>query len=172
MKPSVPPKGIWAVGIVAAGLSAGDRISVSPLRAVVVGHFLEGRSHRELGRHLGLGDRTVGYRITKGIERLRRELAARGIKSVAAEGFEAPGVVVSYTDSDGSQDYNQILSERRAGRVTNYLQQQCGWKPWRMLTPTGMSESDPAADNSTPEGKAQNRRVSVNILVSKATEEG
>lgn len=79
-------------------------------------------------------------------------------------------LVVGYTDSDGSQDYNQVLSEKRAGRVVNYLQQQCGWKPWRMLSPTGMAESDPLADNSTPEGKAQNRRVSVNILVSKALE--
>ena len=80
-------------------------------------------------------------------------------------------LVVGYTDSDGDEDYNQVLSERRAGRVVNYLQQKCGWQPWRMLTPTGMSESDPAADNTTPEGKAQNRRVSINILVSKATEE-
>ena len=39
-----------------------------------------------------------------------------------------------------------------------------------MLTPTGMSESDPLADNTTYEGKAQNRRVSVNILVSKSVE--
>ena len=76
-------------------------------------------------------------------------------------------LVVGYTDSVGSEDYNQILSERRAGRVVNYLQQACGWKPYRMLTPTGMAESDPLADNDTPEGKAQNRRVSVNILVSK-----
>ena len=81
-------------------------------------------------------------------------------------------LVVGYTDSDGSQDYNQVLSERRAGRVVNFLQQECGWKPWRMLTPTGMAEADPAADNTTAYGKAQNRRVSVNILVSKATEEG
>ncbi len=80
-------------------------------------------------------------------------------------------LVVGYTDSVGSQEYNQILSERRAGRVVNFLQQECGWKPWRMLTPTGMAEADPVADNTTPEGKAQNRRVSVNILVSKATEE-
>ncbi len=79
-------------------------------------------------------------------------------------------LVVGYTDADGSQDYNQILSERRAGRVVNTLQQNCGWKPWRMLTPTGMAEADPAADNSTEYGKAQNRRVAVNILVSKATE--
>jgi len=76
-------------------------------------------------------------------------------------------LVVGYTDSVGSQDFNQTLSEKRAGRVVNYLQQQCGWKPWRMLTPTGMAEADPAASNDTPQGKAQNRRVSVNILVSK-----
>ena len=94
------------------------------------------------------------------------------IASQAQDMDNALLLVVGYTDSDGNEDYNQVLSERRAGRVVNYLQQKCGWQPWRMLTPTGMSESDPAADNSTPEGKAQNRRVSVNILVSKATEEG
>lgn len=77
-------------------------------------------------------------------------------------------LVVGYTDSVGDEEYNQTLSEKRAASVINYLQQQCRWAPYRMLTPTGMAESDPAADNSTPEGKAQNRRVAVNILVSKA----
>lgn len=77
-------------------------------------------------------------------------------------------LVVGYTDSVGAQEYNQILSEKRAGRVVNYLQQECGWKPYRMLTPTGMAESSPVGSNDTAEGKAQNRRVSVNILVSKA----
>lgn len=76
-------------------------------------------------------------------------------------------LVVGYTDSTGSQDFNQVLSEKRAGNVVNYLQQACGWKPYRMLTPTGMSEADPAASNDTVEGKAQNRRVAVNVLVSK-----
>lgn len=80
-------------------------------------------------------------------------------------------LVVGYTDSVGDEDYNQVLSERRAGKVVNHLQQKCSWQPWRMLTPTGMAESDPLADNSTPEGRAQNRRVSVNILVSKAVDE-
>ncbi|AKM10401.1 OmpA family protein [Croceicoccus naphthovorans] len=79
-------------------------------------------------------------------------------------------LVVGYTDSVGDQDYNQELSEKRAGRVVNYLQQACGWKPYRMLTPTGMAEADPAADNSTEEGKAQNRRVAVNVLVSKSVD--
>lgn len=76
-------------------------------------------------------------------------------------------LVVGYTDSTGSDELNQALSEKRASRVVNHLQQVCGWKPYRMLTPTGMSEADPLADNTTAEGKAQNRRVAVNVLVSK-----
>ena len=77
-------------------------------------------------------------------------------------------LVVGYTDSTGSYEVNQRLSEQRAGRVVNFLQQECSWKPFRMLTPTGMAASDPTADNSTAAGRAENRRVSVNILVSKA----
>lgn len=88
--------------------------------------------------------------------------------ATAAEGMSnALLLVVGYTDSTGGEELNQELSEKRAGRVVNYLQQACGWKPYRMLTPTGMAEADPLADNSTPEGKAQNRRVAVNVLVSK-----
>jgi len=79
-------------------------------------------------------------------------------------------LVVGYTDAVGDEDYNQTLSERRAAKVVNYLQQQCRWAPYRMLTPTGMAESDPAADNQSEAGRAQNRRVSVNILVSKAVD--
>ena len=79
-------------------------------------------------------------------------------------------LVVGYTDSVGSEDYNQVLSEKRASRVINFLQQACRWKPYRMLTPTGMAESDPLASNDTEEGKRQNRRVSVNILVSKSVD--
>ncbi len=79
-------------------------------------------------------------------------------------------LVVGYTDSVGDYDYNQELSEKRASNVVNHLQQACGWKPYRMLTPTGMAEADPTADNNTEEGKAQNRRVAINILVSKSVD--
>lgn len=79
-------------------------------------------------------------------------------------------LVVGYTDSTGDYEFNQELSEKRAARVVNYLQQNCGWKPYRMLSPTGMASADPAADNYTDAGKAQNRRVAVNILVSKAVD--
>ena len=91
--------------------------------------------------------------------------------ATTAEGTEnALMLVVGYTDSTGSDEINQELSEKRASRVINYLQQACGWKPYRMLTPTGMAKADPAASNDTDEGKAQNRRVAVNILVSKSVD--
>jgi outer membrane protein OmpA-like peptidoglycan-associated protein len=96
------------------------------------------------------------------------ELCAAAAQADAME--NALLLVVGYTDAVGDEEYNQTLSERRAGRVVNHLQQKCGWAPYRMLTPTGMAEADPVADNETEQGKAQNRRVAVNILVSKAVE--
>ena len=95
----------------------------------------------------------------------RQELCATAAQAEQMD--NALLLVVGYTDSTGSQEFNQELSEKRAGRVVNHLQQTCGWKPYRMLTPTGMAEADPLADNETPFGKAQNRRVAVNVLVSK-----
>ncbi|GAO39592.1 OmpA family protein [Sphingomonas changbaiensis NBRC 104936] len=103
-------------------------------------------------------------------------LSAQAKNDLCATAAQAQGMdnalllVVGYTDSTGSQEFNQRLSEKRAGSVVNYLQQACGWKPYRMLTPTGMAEADPAASNDTVDGKAQNRRVAVNILVSKAVD--
>ena len=91
--------------------------------------------------------------------------------AAAAEATEnALLLVVGYTDSTGSDEFNQTLSEKRASSVINHLQQACHWKPYRMLTPTGMAKSDPLASNDTEEGKAQNRRVAVNILVSKSVD--
>jgi OmpA-OmpF porin, OOP family len=103
-------------------------------------------------------------------------LSAEDKNDLCAAATQAEGIdnalllVVGYTDSTGSDEVNQALSEKRATSVIHYLQQVCHWKPYRMLTPTGMATADPLADNSTPEGKAQNRRVSVNVLVSKAAD--
>ena len=100
----------------------------------------------------------------------KAELCAAATQAEATD--NALLLVVGYTDSVGSEEMNQALSEKRASSVINYLQQACRWKPYRMLTPTGMAESDPLASNDTPEGKAQNRRVSVNVLVSKSVDVG
>ena len=98
----------------------------------------------------------------------KSELCATATNADATD--NALMLVVGYTDSVGDDDFNQTLSEKRASTVINHLQQSCRWKPYRMLTPTGMAESDPLASNDTEEGKAQNRRVSVNVLVSKSVD--
>ncbi|HEX7752799.1 MAG TPA: OmpA family protein [Novosphingobium sp.] len=113
------------------------------------------------------GTTNVNFDTGKAVlsEQAKADLCAAATQ---AEGMKnALLLVVGYTDSTGSAEFNQTLSEKRASRVVNFLQQTCGWKPYRMLTPTGMSEADPLADNNTVEGKAQNRRVAVNIMVSK-----
>ena len=76
----------------------------------------------------------------------------------ASKGDEALSIV-GHTDSTGPEAYNQGLSERRAQSVVDYLAAQ-GVDPTRM-TPSGMGESDPIADNGTREGRARNRRVEI-----------
>lgn len=67
------------------------------------------------------------------------------------------GVIEGHTDSNGSDAYNQDLSERRAKSVLDYLASK-GIAASR-FTSKGLGESQPIADNATPEGRAQNRRV-------------
>jgi len=66
-------------------------------------------------------------------------------------------LVVGFTDSKGSDEYNQGLSERRAGSVVNYLKSK-GVASSR-LSSMGQGESNPRGDNETEAGRAQNRRV-------------
>ncbi len=69
--------------------------------------------------------------------------------------------VYGHTDSDGSDSYNQTLSERRAQSVSNYLTSH-GVQSARIAT-RGFGESQPIASNATEEGKAANRRVEIKI---------
>jgi outer membrane protein OmpA-like peptidoglycan-associated protein len=120
-----------------------------------------------------IGDYNVKRTTNVNFDTGKAQLSLEAQNELCATASTAEGMknalllVVGYTDSTGNSDFNQRLSEKRAARVVNYLQQTCGWKPYRMLTPTGMSEAQPLTANDTPEGRAQNRRVAVNILVSK-----
>ncbi len=69
--------------------------------------------------------------------------------------------IEGYTDSVGSEDYNQRLSERRADSVKTYLTRQ-GIGSTR-LSASGKGESDPVAANDSASGRQQNRRVEVVI---------
>jgi OOP family OmpA-OmpF porin len=69
--------------------------------------------------------------------------------------------VIGHTDSVGSDEYNQELSQKRASSVAEYLLSQ-GVTPSK-VTSEGKGESEPVADNETEEGRAQNRRVELHI---------
>lgn len=69
--------------------------------------------------------------------------------------------VDGFTDSTGSFEYNQQLSERRASRVADYLAGS-GIERLR-INARGYGERYPIADNGTSAGRAQNRRVEINI---------
>jgi outer membrane protein OmpA-like peptidoglycan-associated protein len=69
--------------------------------------------------------------------------------------------VAGHTDSTGAPDYNQKLSERRAGSVAQYLESQ-GLASNRVVT-VGAGETRPVADNSTPQGRQANRRVELTL---------
>jgi outer membrane protein OmpA-like peptidoglycan-associated protein len=70
-------------------------------------------------------------------------------------------IVEGHTDSQGSESYNQGLSQRRADTVRNYLVHR-GY-PADRIQAIGMGESSPIADNASPEGRANNRRVEIVI---------
>ena len=70
-------------------------------------------------------------------------------------------VVSGHTDSVGASDYNQNLSEQRAGSVKSYLVQQ-GVVSGR-VSAVGFGKRYPVATNSTAEGRAANRRVELKL---------
>jgi OOP family OmpA-OmpF porin len=69
--------------------------------------------------------------------------------------------VAGHTDATGTDEYNQGLSERRARSVVDYLVSK-GIDRSR-LEAVGRGESQPVADNGTRDGRAQNRRVELNV---------
>ena len=75
--------------------------------------------------------------------------------------------VVGYADSTGSASMNTKLSEDRAQAVITYLIQQGNVPTRHIVAPGAMGEYGATASNETKEGRAENRRVEVKILVNK-----
>jgi outer membrane protein OmpA-like peptidoglycan-associated protein len=75
--------------------------------------------------------------------------------------------VTGYASADGTEAANRVLSEHRAEAVKRYLAETHDIPLFRIITPFGFGEAKPVADNSTRDGRKQNRRVEVAILVNK-----
>jgi outer membrane protein OmpA-like peptidoglycan-associated protein len=71
-------------------------------------------------------------------------------------------LIEGHTDSDGSEEYNQTLSESRASSVANYSK-SLGVQGQRITT-VGYGEAQPVASNNTTDGKQANRRVEIAIF--------
>lgn len=69
--------------------------------------------------------------------------------------------IIGHTDSKGSKQYNQQLSEKRAKSVAQYLESRAVIK--QRVMADGMGEDDPIASNDTREGRAMNRRVEIKL---------
>ena len=75
--------------------------------------------------------------------------------------------IAGFASSDGDVDANRRLSQRRADAVIQYLAENYTIPMRRFITPIGYGESHPVGDNGTREGREENRRVEVRLLVNK-----
>ena len=101
--------------------------------------------------------------------------AKSDLSDLAASASNVKGYLIQvagYADSSGSAAWNEQLSDRRAQAVVNYLRQECNVQLSRVLAPAPMGVSQPAASNDTAQGRQENRRVEVKILVNRGMSEG
>jgi outer membrane protein OmpA-like peptidoglycan-associated protein len=92
----------------------------------------------------------------------------QSLHTIATQAMAMPGAslrVVGFADSVGNATINQRLSNQRASIVTAYLVKACGVPHEKILSPSAMGAT---VANDAPLGNAQDRRVTVMIMVSKA----
>jgi len=92
------------------------------------------------------------------------------LDDIASKALNAKGYVLEvsgFADSRGSINLNRQLSQRRADAVIRYLVENHNIPLRRIITPYGYGELNPVAENDTKDGRAQNRRVEIKLLVNK-----
>jgi OOP family OmpA-OmpF porin len=96
--------------------------------------------------------------------------AKAALDEIAAQAKNEKGYLIQvtgYASADGPEARNRALSERRAEAVRRYLAENHDIPLQRMINPFGFGELKPVAENNTREGRKQNRRVEVAILINK-----
>jgi len=92
------------------------------------------------------------------------------LDDIATKALNAKGYVLEvsgFADTTGTIERNRMLSQRRADAVIRYLVENHSIPLRRIVTPYGYGESHPVAENTSKEGRAQNRRVEIKLLVNK-----
>jgi OOP family OmpA-OmpF porin len=92
------------------------------------------------------------------------------LDDIATKALNSKGYVLEvsgFADSNGGLDLNRRLSQRRADAVIRYLVENHNIPLRRIVTPYGYGETNPVADNTSRDGRAQNRRVEIKLLVNK-----
>ena len=87
-----------------------------------------------------------------------------GVAAALNEQSDVRYEIRGYTDSTGSENYNQGLSERRAKSVQDYLVNK-GVSASQVRSTNGFGEADPVASNANKEGRAKNRRVEIKPIL-------
>jgi len=121
----------------------------------------------KLGEYDVRGQATVTFKVGSS------EISPDGVEQLKRIGQTATGLtgymieVKGFADSSGNAQMNQKLSEERAEAVVAYLIQNCNVPVRHIVAPGAMGEYEPAASNESQQGRAQNRRVEVKVLVNK-----
>ena len=98
----------------------------------------------------------------------------QALQDIAKQAEAMPGAllrIVGHTDSTGNAAANQRLSAQRASAVTAYLYRACKVPPEKIASSGGLGSNVPADEDDSAAGLAQNRRVTVFIVVSKVADE-
>jgi outer membrane protein OmpA-like peptidoglycan-associated protein len=109
------------------------------------------------GIRLVLGENAIRFDVNKSTLTPTAKANLDKLIPVFKDYADTDMVIYGFTDSSGKEDYNKILSEKRAASVKTYLASK-GLNITRFIS-NGLGIADPIASNETPEGKAQNRRV-------------
>jgi len=110
---------------------------------------------------------TINFRVGSAV--LLPEAKAT-LDSLATQAKTEKGFVIEvrgFASSDGSENMNRTLSQHRAEAVMRYLAENHNIPLRRIIIPFGYGEAMPVADNQTRDGRKQNRRAEISILVSK-----
>lgn len=179
--------GIGAASGIAIGLLTGDDAR-ERRRNALIGAGVGGLTGGGIGYYMDVQEKLLRDRLTGAGVQITRDGNAillnmdrsitfdSGRSNVRANDFETLNAVaivleeydktvvdvMGHTDSDGSSEYNQKLSEDRARAVASYLSSQ-NVASSRLLA-VGYGESQPIATNTTASGKQANRRVEIQIL--------